>query len=195
MAYRFNNGPIVTQTYTGAAIQPGQQVLFSFLQQFVPGSNEAGSICAWSDWAPDETTGNDTTCVQVNVSVGMNERSLIEASTWPNPANSGIFVDGLPAGVWTVRLIDAQGRLVLNEQRTAAGARCRWNLVVQAVANGAYSLHALSERGAVPEREWWCSIEGERCLMCVVRKCRTCYFRSSPSISGSWQYPTPVRRR
>ena len=145
MAYRFNNGPIVTQTYTGAAIQPGQQVLFSFLQQFVPGSNEAGSICAWSDWAPDETTGNDTTCVQVNVSVGMNERALSEASTWPKPANNGIFVDGLPAGVWTLRLVDAQGRLVLNEQHTAAGAPLQVDL--GAVANGAYSLHALSDVG------------------------------------------------
>ncbi|MEZ4740215.1 MAG: hypothetical protein R2818_12885 [Flavobacteriales bacterium] len=143
LAYRFNNGPVVTQTYTGAAIQPGQQVLFSFSQQFVPSSNEAGSICAWSDWAPDETAGNDTSCVQVNVSVGMNERAMIDARAWPNPANDGLFVDGLPAGIWTLRLIDAQGRLVLNEQHTAAGAPLRVDL--GPIANGAYSLQALSD--------------------------------------------------
>jgi hypothetical protein len=148
--YRFGNGPTVTQAYTGNAVQPGQQVLFSFSQQFAPGSNESGALCAWSAWDQDVTDTNDTACVQLNVSVGLGELQRADVRTWPNPTNGTLYMDGLPAGKWQVRLFDAQGRAVLEAQRTTAQGPLALDL--SAVALGTYVVQVSGESGQYHSR-------------------------------------------
>ncbi len=122
LSYRFGNDAPVTQNYTGPAIQPAQQVLFSFTQQFDPNVTTTGDLCGWSGWAQDEDATNDTTCVTVNVFVGMEERPGQWVRSWPNPVRGSLFVELQRAGPTMVEVVDAQGRLVRSEQHLAGSA-------------------------------------------------------------------------
>ena len=128
----------------------GQQVLFSFGQQFTPGSNESGALCAWSAWDEDLTDTNDTACVQLNVSVGMEAAQLVEMHLWPNPTNGTLHMDGLHSGMWHIRLFDAQGRAVLEDQRTTAHGPLELDL--GAVALGTYVVQVSGESGQYRSR-------------------------------------------
>lgn len=110
--YRFANGPVVTQNYSGAAINPGQQSLITFNSYFVPTAELTGDLCAWTTLATDATVTNDTSCVTINTSVGMAELDQLRARLVPNPANELVRVEGLPSGTWEFRLFDAAGRQV-----------------------------------------------------------------------------------
>lgn len=116
LGYRFEGGPIATANYTGAAIAPGAQVLFSFPQQFTPGENTSGDLCAWSIWGSDVDHTNDTTCVNVNLVVGINEAEARNVRAWPNPTQGMFQLDGLDQGPCLVQLLDATGRVVSHTQ-------------------------------------------------------------------------------
>lgn len=143
VSYRFGNGTAVTQNYTGAVIAPGQQSLFSFAQPFDPAETTTGDLCGWSAWDLDLDDANDTTCVSVNVFVGMKEQFAQPLNTWPNPAQNTLFLAGLPKGIYTLNLFDAQGRSVITETRTATEAPL--TLDVSTLSNGMY--HVLMHAG------------------------------------------------
>ena len=145
MSYRFGSNAAVTQTYTGPAVQPAQQVLFSFTQPFDPTETAAGNLCSWSDWTQDLDASNDTICVAVNAFVGLAELNTIAARTWPNPTNDGIQIEGLPEGTWTLQMLDAQGRTAQQEQRTATSAPL--HIDMRSMAEGIYLLQATGPAG------------------------------------------------
>lgn len=112
--YRFGNGNVVTQAYTGPAINPGQQQLFTFSTYFTPTGDETGSLCAWTSLGTDAQATNDTSCVLLNTYVGIEESALAAISLAPVPANDALRVDGLPSGMLELRIVDATGRTVRN---------------------------------------------------------------------------------
>ena len=142
VSYAFANDPPVTQNYSGAPIAPGAQALFSFTQLFDPNVTTTGDLCGWSGWDQDIDNANDTTCVSVNVFVGMNELHATTLRVWPNPTSEQLYVDGLPAGTCTVELVDAQGRIVLREQRAASGTPL--SISVHDLRDGVYQVRVQS---------------------------------------------------
>lgn len=140
--YQFADGPVVSTPYTGASIAPGAQVLFSFPQLFDPEQTTTDQLCAWSSWVGDVSTDNDTTCVLVNVFIGIAERNLLDLQVYPNPSTGLVSVEGLLPGSYELQLLDATGRSVLSSQRMATVAPL--TLELQALPEGAYHLHMRS---------------------------------------------------
>lgn len=120
--YQFMDGPVVTAPFTGSPIAAGEQYLFAFPQLFDPDQTTTGDLCAWSTWDIDADNDNDTSCVTVNVFVGLAEHPRAELRSWPNPANERAYISGLPPGPCTVELLDVSGRTVLRQQQTATPA-------------------------------------------------------------------------
>lgn len=122
MNYRFGNGPVVTQVYSGADIAPGAQVLFTFTTPLTPTADAADQLCAWSDWNIDADAVNDTTCIDLVTWVGIDEATRLHATIAPNPVSDQARIEGLPTGTYDLRLFDAVGRQVLAEQHRVGNA-------------------------------------------------------------------------
>ena len=69
--YSFNGGSPVSQTYNGPEIDPGDSVLFMFAQPLLPLTQASGPLCAWTSYTGDMAVNNDTSCVNINMVVGI----------------------------------------------------------------------------------------------------------------------------
>ncbi|MEO8591374.1 MAG: T9SS type A sorting domain-containing protein [Flavobacteriales bacterium] len=143
--YRYGNGPVVTQSYSGTAIDPGEQILFTFTQPLLPVADATDNLCVWSSWNIDDDVLNDTTCINLVTWVGLEESTRLHATLAPNPANDHLRIEGLPAGDYDLRLFDATGRQVMAEQRTAGSAPLRVD--VTTLRAGTYQLRLHSDTG------------------------------------------------
>lgn len=128
VSYQYANGTVVTDTYDNAPIAPGEQALFSFIQQFDPNETSNGNLCAWSGWSTDITNDNDTMCVNVNVFVGIDEHQIPTLNVWPNPANDRLILSGQGIGPCLIELLDATGRVVLHQRTMATGTAVQLDL-------------------------------------------------------------------
>ncbi|MBX2980649.1 MAG: hypothetical protein KF905_15285 [Flavobacteriales bacterium] len=137
MRYQYGQNPVVQQTWTGTLL-PGQQTLFSFSQQLNPTVDGLDELCAWADLAGDASTANDTTCISITTVTGLEEQYATPLHVMPNPATDRLRVEGLPAGLWVVELLDATGRRVMQLQHNAAEGPL-W-LTVEHLPAGAYTL-------------------------------------------------------
>jgi hypothetical protein len=142
MNYRFGNGPVVEQAWTGAPLQPGQQQLINFTQQLVPAADESGQLCAWSWMADDENMANDTLCINVSLAVGLEELSLAGIGIGPNPARDQLRLSGLPADAGELLLFDARGACVAQHRLQGAGDAV--TVDVQDLAPGMYVLRLVA---------------------------------------------------
>lgn len=147
VSYSYDNGTVVTQTYSGNNIQPGNSALVTFSQPFVAPGNGQGQLCAWTSATNDNHPQNDSTCVSVNVAVGIGEHDLVALKTWPNPAHDRLYVEGLPGGpvAWTV--VDARGTRVMEGAGPVAGGRLQVDL--GPLATGAYVLRCVTDRAVM----------------------------------------------
>ncbi len=145
LAYRFNNGPIVTHTYTGTPIQPGLVALVTFPEDLVPITDAVGPLCAWTTLGPDNNIGNDTTCVNVQTITGISEQVLRPVVLAPNPATDRVRIDGLPAGRYALELWDATGRLVLRQEAVTVNGPLEWPLT--SLLSGSYQLRLMGDSG------------------------------------------------
>ncbi|MGV3636782.1 MAG: T9SS type A sorting domain-containing protein, partial [Flavobacteriales bacterium] len=142
VSYQFADGAVVTAPYTGAAIAPGAQVLFSFPQLFDPDQTTTDALCAWSNWAVDQSDENDTTCVTVNAFVGIGEVEAPRLRLWPNPTSARLLADGVPPGPCTIAVLDASGRTVLEQRHTATQAPVELSL--EGLPEGIYEIRIVS---------------------------------------------------
>ncbi|QQR85569.1 MAG: T9SS type A sorting domain-containing protein [Flavobacteriales bacterium] len=149
MSYQYESDPAVTQNYTGPALAPGDSSLFTFSQMFTPAETETGDICAWPTYAGDADATNDTVCVSINGFVGVNELNAAQLTVMPVPANDRLTILGLPAGDLTLRLVDVNGKVVLEQLLVVNGAV---NVDVATLAPGAYSLMLMAADAARTER-------------------------------------------
>lgn len=134
--YRFGNGPIVDQVYSGSAIAPGAQTLVTFGSYFVPTADVNADLCAWTTLVDDASMDNDTACVSIHSYVGMEELEELGVTIAPNPADADVRLSGLPAGTWQVRVVDGSGRVV----RDLASNGSVTIIGVSDLANGNYQL-------------------------------------------------------
>lgn len=134
--YRFGNGPIVTQTYTGSAIIPGTSTLFTFTEPLQPAATATGDLCVWTSLADDDHDDNDTTCVNIDVIAGVEAIVPLAIGLMPNPVQDALLLTGLPAGRATVEVFDAQGRLVRSASYAVVAGPLR--LDARAWAEGTY---------------------------------------------------------
>jgi hypothetical protein len=86
-------------------------------------------------------------CVSVSETmnfVGITENGRAAIAAYPNPANDLLLVN-LPSGVYTLKLIDAQGRVVLVKEQAMGKAQ----LNVENIAQGTYVLRCISNNGEI----------------------------------------------
>ncbi len=135
--YRFGSGNVVSQAYSGAALNPGQQTLITFNNYFNPTADATADLCAWTTLAGDASAVNDTACLSIDTFVGIDELGALGARLAPVPAQDELRIIGLPAGNWRVTITDAAGRAVMQGARSTGGD---WLLDVSAWPAGAYQL-------------------------------------------------------
>lgn len=145
MNYQYESDPVVTQTYSGPAIAPGDSSLFTFTQQFTPTMNATGSICSWPTYPNDADELNDTTCVSIDTFTGISELQNASLDVLPNPANEYVMLTGLPTGRYEVSILNVDGKLVSRENIVAGNAALR--LDVHTLTAGTYTLLLGSANG------------------------------------------------
>lgn len=135
--YRFGTGSIVSQNYTGAPLNPGQQTLITFNNYFVPTSDITDDLCAWTTLTGDASASNDTACVSIHTYVGIAELSALGVSLAPVPADDLLRIDGLPDGRWQMEILDAAGRLIRRESAMISGP---WTVDAASLPPGVYRI-------------------------------------------------------
>lgn len=78
--------PPMTATWTGT-LASGDTTSFTFPTNYTPVSIANFSLCAYTDIATDYITYNDTTCVDLETNVGIEDNNLTTISLNPNPAD------------------------------------------------------------------------------------------------------------
>ena len=138
VTYQYGSAPEVQETYTGAAIQPTQQVLFSFAQTVGPTEDGLDDLCAWTTLEGDVDDTNDSVCIPIETITGIAEPGLITLRLAPNPTDHSLRVDGAPSGSLMLQMLDVTGRMVRQEQVIADGSSLI--LDTTALPDGAYRL-------------------------------------------------------
>ena len=139
MNYQFESEPVVTQTYAGPAIAPGDSSLFTFTQQFTPTTDGTGFMCTWPTFGNDADALNDTACVSIDTFTGISELNTTALELMPNPANDRCTIIGLPIGNADVSIIDARGAVVASNSFKGGG---NVTMDVSALPPGNYVLQA-----------------------------------------------------
>lgn len=147
--YRFGTGPVVSQAYSGTALNPGQQTLITFNSYFTPTADATADLCAWTSLAGDALAVNDTACLSIDTFVGIDELVAVGARLAPVPAHDELRILGLPQGAWRCIITDAAGRAVLEAARNGAGD---WPLHVAQLPPGAYQVLLQQEGRALRSR-------------------------------------------
>lgn len=148
--YRFAANSVVSQTYNGPAIAPGDSTLFMFAQPLVPFENATGELCVWTGLNNDVDATNDTTCVSISLAVGVAERDMAPLRLWPVPAQDVLVVEGLPADVRQVDILDMTGALRLSRSaRTAKGLE---RIAVRELPPGAYVMRVIGAHATLTAR-------------------------------------------
>ncbi|MCC6939963.1 MAG: T9SS type A sorting domain-containing protein [Flavobacteriales bacterium] len=148
--YRYGNGPITTQNYSGTAVNPGQQTLVTFGSYFVPTADMTNELCAWTSMVDDATATNDTACVSIHTYVGIDDLDRIDVILSPNPARDHLVIQGLPAGRWDLEMMDATGRSVQHESSIAINGPLMWP--VEQLSDGVYHLIVRQDNKAYRSR-------------------------------------------
>lgn len=142
VSYAFNNGPVVTQTYTGLNIAPGNSGIMTFTQPLLPSEEAMADLCVWTDASADAQAQNDTACVNINMVVGIAVQGRAELRLLPNPVSDRMEVEGLPMGHLDFQILDSQGRLVMTGEKPSQGERL--SLDMRSLAPGAYVLRSVA---------------------------------------------------
>lgn len=148
--YGVDNVPLATQTYSGNPIAPGNSALITFSQPLVPQQNSPGDLCVWTDLPADTLTQNDSTCVNVDLFVGVGEHAGPSLVLWPSPARDMVVVDGLPTATTRYQVLDARGRVVLAGATT--GGASRLELDIRSLPAGPYAVWCYSDAVAMHGR-------------------------------------------
>jgi hypothetical protein len=78
-----------------------------------------------------------------------------QAVVYPNPNNGDMFnlnVSGLSDGVWTVQVLDVQGRIVHAEQLVAEGGINRTVSLNSTLSNGLYTVRLMNGEASLNVR-------------------------------------------
>ncbi|MPM12559.1 hypothetical protein SDC9_58912 [bioreactor metagenome] len=78
--------PPITATWTGT-LASGDTTTFTFPTNYTPVSVSDFSFCSYTDIATDFIAYNDTTCVDLQTNVGIEDNNLTAISLNPNPAD------------------------------------------------------------------------------------------------------------
>ena len=91
--------------------------------------------------------GSDTATFTTNVNVGLEDNPISRSlSVYPNPANYSVNIsfDAVGSGDAVIRLLDAQGREVINTTERANGSMFEHRLDVSQLATGIYMIEVQS---------------------------------------------------
>jgi hypothetical protein len=107
---------VVSENYTGPALNPGDSALFTFATTLFDTANVYGSICVWTTKSNDYDPHNDTTCSQLQVIHGLSIPEVEKTSgisVYPNPTNNTacIYFDNPVHKLYQLRVYDAYGKL------------------------------------------------------------------------------------
>jgi hypothetical protein len=92
--YRYGSYQVVTENYTGATINPGDSVLYTFTTPLTFTTNQTLPLCVWSYKSTDFDTSNDTSCITVTTStVGIEEAGIANAAVYPNPVKDKLVIE------------------------------------------------------------------------------------------------------
>jgi hypothetical protein len=119
VSYQYGANPAVAQTYSGAAIAPGDSVLFTFTTPLSFTTDQTNSLCVWTYKSTDFNTANDQSCIAVTTStVGIDEADATSGvMIYPNPAVDHFTIEfnqgTNPAAV--LELYDIIGKKIYSE--------------------------------------------------------------------------------
>lgn len=146
--YRFGSNPVVSQPYSGPAINAGDSVLFTFSTPFPAASNSTDNFCVWTYKSTDFDTSNDSACISITTStLGIEDLTGIDgASVFPNPASGKIYLQwAKPLSEAVIfELYDVTGKLVLI--RSLGGFELSHAIDISALPEGAY-VYMVSSKG------------------------------------------------
>ena len=110
---------------------------------FVSSDEDISNLFAPAAYTVEVTDANGCTLVlgpyDVDDVYAVHEANLLEVRAFPNPASDQVLIAWQAAGTGSLRVVDASGRLVHQEQVSAADAQTR--LDVHGWANGTYHVH------------------------------------------------------
>ncbi len=141
--YGLNNMTLATQNYAGNPIAPGNSALVTFGQQLVPQANSSGDLCVWTAAPADLLAGNDSTCLGVDLFVGMHEITSSALSLLPSPASQVVLVEGLPAANARYQVLDALGQVV--QDGPVPGGGHRMELDIRSLPSGHYVVRCVAD--------------------------------------------------
>lgn len=116
MHYQAWDQSIVTENYTGPALNPGDSAIFTFATTIFDTANISGEICIWTSKNNDFDPHNDTTCswlqVQHQSNISENE-NLPGISVYPNPSNNTACInfDNPAHAIYALKVYDTYGKL------------------------------------------------------------------------------------
>jgi PKD repeat protein len=86
----------------------------------------------------------DTVAFEIAIEVGIVENSNLTFEVYPNPANAQIIIAFENQTESSINILDAMGRVVMNEVVTGAGAQAV-SVNVNELASGSYTVQVISE--------------------------------------------------
>lgn len=139
--YKLTNNPtIVTQSYVGLPIQPGDSAYFTFSTQLSAPFTGTEQLLVWTSKPSDAILSNDTASVTVNL-VGIDEYLPMQGvSIYPVPAKESVsfsFANTLNATT-NIAISDVTGRVVYNQNFAAVSAGSVITVDLSAFTAGAY---------------------------------------------------------
>ena len=87
---------MVTETYSGASIPPGDSIKYSFATLLFDSVDTNGVLCTWTSKGGDFDLSNDTTCINVSIDVNSGIASIDNKRghlAYPNPATDHLNIE------------------------------------------------------------------------------------------------------
>jgi hypothetical protein len=144
VVFQRGSGTPVAETWTGTALNTGDEVIYTFTSTFTVAMGSQFSLCAYTNLTNDAYPQNNKICKSVIIgSVGIEDEdanNLWLAQNMPNPTNDITNIEfGLPAnGEVIFNLVNMVGQNVYTETTRKDAGRHQIQLNVTDFPNGVY---------------------------------------------------------
>ncbi len=144
VVFQRGSGTPVAETWTGAALNTGDEVVYTFTSTFTVAMGSQFSLCAYTNLTNDAYPQNNKICKSVIIgSVGIDDKDADKfwlAQNMPNPTNAITNIEfGLPTnGEIIFNLVNMIGQNVYTETTRKDAGRHQIQLNVTDFPNGVY---------------------------------------------------------
>jgi hypothetical protein len=137
MGYNVNGIGVSNEIFNGV-VNPGDSTLFTFATTWTPTASGSYLICVNTNLAGDVNAANNSKCVTVSSSVGIDDLAATVGKVYPNPTQNVFWIEPTNSQTTQVFIYDKLGKLVHTQ---AINQKTEINL--SQLAQGVYSYHLL----------------------------------------------------